>query len=105
MFSATREAVAMARPTVVTVTLTDREGGGLRVHSDDLPGLILSGPDRSQVAAAIIPAIEAIFKHKGMAVTVRPTKPIAEVLQSKSPRDMDVHVQHEQFVIELPEAA
>lgn len=110
MLSAKREAKAMARLTVVTVTLTDREDGGLQVHSDDLPGLILSGPDRAQVAAAIIPAIQAIFKHKGMDVTVRPTKPIGQVLQSKSPRAMDVHVQHEhvqreQFVIELPEAA
>lgn len=97
--------MVMTRLTVVTVTLTDREDGGLRVHSDDLPGLILSGSDRAKVADAIIPAIQAIFKHKGMDVTVRPTKPIAEVLQSKSPRDMDMHVQQEQFVIELPEAA
>jgi hypothetical protein len=103
VLSAKREAMDMARLTVVTVTLTDREDGGLQVHSDDLPGLILSGSDRSVIAAAIIPAIQAIFKHKGMDVTVRPTKPIAEVLQSKSPRDVDVHVQ--QFVVELPEAA
>jgi hypothetical protein len=105
VLSAEREAMAMARLTVVTVTLTDREDGGLQVHSDDLPGLILSGSDKSKVAAAIIPAIRAIFKHKGMDVGVLPTKPIAEVLRSKSPRDMDLHVQHEQFVIELPEAA
>lgn len=94
-----------ARLTVVTVTMADREGGGLRVHSDDLPGLILSGPDRDKVAAAIIPAIHAIFKHKGLDVTVRPTRPISEVLQLKSPREMDMHVHHEQFVIELPAAA
>ena len=103
MLGAKREAIAMARLTVVTVTLTDREDGGLLVHSDDLPGLILSGAHKSAVAAAIIPAIQAIFKHKGMDVTVRPAKPISEVLQSKSPRAMDVHVQ--QFVVELPEAA
>lgn len=92
--------------TVVTVTLEDREDGGLQVHSDDLPGLILSGANRAKVAAAIIPAIEAIFMHKGFKnVIVRPARPIQEVLRSKSPRDMNVHVHHEQFVVELPDAA
>lgn len=96
----------MSPLTVITVTLQDREGGGLSVFSDDLPGLILSGSDRTKVAAAIIPAIKAIFKHKGFKkVIVRPAKPIGQVLQSASPRDMDVHVQTEQFVVELPEAA
>jgi hypothetical protein len=98
----------MPNLTVVTVTLADREDGGLRVFSDDLPGLILSGSDRTQVASAIIPSIEALFRHKGFGdVVVRPTKPVAEVLQSASPRDMDVHVQHEQkqFVVELDAAA
>lgn len=96
----------MPQLTVVTVILQDREDGGLRVYSDDLPGLILSGSDRVKVAASIVPAIEALFEHKGFQrVVVRPTKPIGEVLKSASPRDVDVHVQHEQFVVELPEAA
>lgn len=92
--------------TVITVVLEDREEEGLQVYSDDLPGLILSGPDRTRVAAAIIPSIEALFRHQGFhSVKVRPTRPIREVLRLKSPRDMDVHVHHEQFVIELPDAA
>jgi TctA family transporter len=97
---------AMSSVTVVTVTLQDREGGGLEVFSDDLPGLILSGPDRDKVAAAIIPAIEALFKYRGFErVRVRATTPVSQVLQSASPRDVDIHIQHEQFVVELPEAA
>jgi hypothetical protein len=96
----------MSRLTVITVTLEDREDKGLRVYSDDLPGLILSGPDRAAVAALIIPSIQALFEHKGFHnVIVRPAAPVSEVLRSKSPRDMDVHIQHEQFVVELPEAA
>jgi hypothetical protein len=92
--------------TVVTVTLEDREDGGLRVYSDDLPGLILSGSDRNRVAAQIVPAIEALFAHKGLAgVTVRPAKLISEVLRDDSPRSVNVAVTHEQFVVELPEAA
>lgn len=98
--------VSMPNVTVVTVTLQDREGGGLEVFSDDLPGLILSGSNRDKVASAIIPAIEALFKQKGFAkVIVRPAMPVAQVLQSASPRDVDIHVHYEQFVVELPEAA
>ncbi len=58
--------------TIVTVTLTDREDGGLRVYSDDLPGLILSGSDRHEVVRKIVPAIQALFEYKGFKqVTVR----------------------------------
>jgi hypothetical protein len=91
--------------TIVTVTLEDREDGGLRVYSDDLPGLILSGPNRDSVAEKIAPAIQALFEHKGFrGVVVRAAQPLNTVLQKASPRDMDVHV-HQQFVVELPEAA
>ena len=97
---------AMFSLTVVTVTLKDREGGGLEVFSDDLPGLILSGSDRNKVASAIMPAIEALFRYKGFnKVIVRPATPVGQVLQSASPRDVDIHVHYEQFVVELPEAA
>lgn len=105
MSSTPRETMTMASVTVITVTLSDREDGGLRIYSEDLPNLILSGPDRIVIAAAIVPAIEAIFKRKGFEnVIVRPARPVAEVLQNASPRDVAVHVQHEQqFVVEPPE--
>ena len=98
----------MASWTVVTVTLADREDGGLRVFSNDLPGLILSGSERKRVVASIIPAIKALFEHNGYRkVVVRPTKPVSEVLQPGAPRDMDVHVELErkQFIVEVSEAA
>lgn len=50
---------------VVSVTMEDREDGGLFVYSEDLPGLILSGPDKDAICNCIAPAIEAIFRHKG----------------------------------------
>lgn len=95
------------RLTIVTVTLEDREDGGLRVYSDDLPGLILSGSDRNSVGTKIAPAIQALFEHKGFkGVIVRAAQPLSAVLQQASPRDMDVHIHHEQqFVVELSEAA
>jgi hypothetical protein len=91
--------------TIVTVTLEDRDDGGLRVYSDDLPGLILSGPDHDSVSEKIAPAIRALFEYKGYReVTVRAVQPLGTVLQKASPRDEDVHV-HQQFVVEWPRAA
>jgi len=92
----------MSTFTVVTVTLEDRGDGGLRVFSDTLPGLILSGADKKDVCACIIPAIGAIFEHKGLKVSqIRPSTPIVDVLKRPSPRNMDMHVNHEQFVVEF----
>jgi hypothetical protein len=89
--------------TVVSVTLADREDGGLRVYSDDLPGLILSGADREHTCSLITVAIQEIFAYQGVDVTVRPAKPLSDVLKSASPRNVDMHVQ--QFVIEMKIAA
>ena len=92
--------------TIVVVTLEDREDGGLRVYSDDLPGLILSGPNRDLVVEKIAPAIWALFEHKGFrGVVVRAAQPLNAVLRKASPRDVGVHIHHEQFVVEVPEAA
>jgi hypothetical protein len=94
--------------TIVTVILDDREDGGWRAFSDDLAGLILSGKDRAKVAAAIIPAIQALFRYKGFNdVIVKPARPIGEILQAADHQDLDVHVQHgqNQFVVEFSAAA
>src|ERR1700681_3526420 len=96
-----------SRLTIVTVTLADREDGGLHVYSDDLPGLILSGVGRSEVIAKIVPAIQTLFEHKGIngVISIRAAQPINEVFKSSSPRDMDLQIQHERFVVELTAAA
>jgi hypothetical protein len=86
--------------------MEDRDGGGLRVWSEDLPGLILSGPDKKVVCNAIAPAICRLLERKGLVgVTAHPETPLHQLLQHASPRDVDVHVQHERFVIELAHAA
>ena len=46
---------------IVNVLIQDRPGGGIRVSSDELPGLILSGPDRVKVMAAIPAAVRALL--------------------------------------------
>jgi hypothetical protein len=96
--------------TVITVTLEDAPEGGLRVYSDDLPGLILSGDDREEVAACIVPAIRALLEYKGLSdVEIYPATDIAQVLDRESPRDLDMHVRNavhqERFVVEVRRAA
>jgi len=46
-----------------TIKIMPREDGGLRVLSDDAPGLILSGADPLKVMAAVLPALEALADH------------------------------------------
>jgi hypothetical protein len=51
---------------IVKVVLEDRPDGGVRVWSNDVPGLCLSGKDRTRIIAGIEPAIRAILRHKGI---------------------------------------
>ena len=51
---------------IVNVTIEDREDGGVRVSSQQLPGFNLSGKDRTRVIAAIEPAVRAMLRHKGI---------------------------------------
>lgn len=64
----------------VTITLEDREDGGLRVYSDDLPGLILSHSDRTKVGSDIVPAIDALIAHRRSAALAALAEADAELL-------------------------
>src|SRR5438094_555972 len=86
--------------TIVSVTLDDREDGGIRVSSQDLPNLVLSGINKNAICAAIAPAIQVILERKGLEiVSVKPGRPFQEVLKDPSPRELNMHIQ--QFVVEL----
>jgi hypothetical protein len=88
----------------VTVSLQDREDGGLRVFSDDLPGLILSGPEKKDVIKGIVPAITAILNHSGLKdFSVHPSKSVLDILNGRNPQDVDMHVKR--FVVEYLKAA
>ncbi|MCC6736793.1 MAG: hypothetical protein IT534_11800 [Bauldia sp.] len=79
--------------TTVSVSLDDREDGGLNVYSDSLPGLILSGPDKERVASMIAPAIKTLFENRGLSVVrVEPERPVESVLAGASPRVIGVQV-------------
>lgn len=90
--------------TTITVALEDREDGGLRVFSDDLPGLILSGPHRQKVIETIVPAMTAILEHLGFVdFQIHHTKPMTEIMDGENPQTVDMRVQ--QFVVEYLKAA
>lgn len=44
----------------LTLLILERPDGGLRICSEELPGLILSGPDPVKVCAKIWPAVVAL---------------------------------------------
>lgn len=47
----------------ITVIFERRGDGGLRARSDDMPGLLLSGPDPEAVFDDVIPALHVLAKH------------------------------------------
>lgn len=96
---------------IINVSMEDREDGGLRVRSDELPGLVLSGHSKIAVCAMIKPAILAILRHQGFEnVSVRAAEPFSSALRRPSPRDVAVDVvvpssNRSSFVVELDMAA
>ena len=48
----------------ITIKMGPREDGGLRVWSDDLPGLILSGSDQLKVLQDVGHVIIQLIRHK-----------------------------------------
>src|SRR4051812_24310122 len=100
----TREHHMSKLVTVVTVTIEDMTDGGIRVYSDALPGLMLSGSKKAAICEAIAPAIRALFERKGYKIEgVHANRPIPVVMREPSPREVDMHVL--QFVVEYLEAA
>jgi hypothetical protein len=62
---------AIPRFTKVVVTFEPREGGGLRVYSDDVPGFVLSHKDARAVLADVKPALEVCSHGLQLAQLVR----------------------------------
>jgi len=49
---------------VVTLTFSTRPDGGVRIHSDTLPGLVLSGADVTEVLRDLGPAIRGLLQSE-----------------------------------------
>lgn len=66
----------------VTVTFESRPGGGLRVWSDDVPGLVLSHSDVDAVLEDVKSALEVILSERLCAsIEVKPLANVREVLE------------------------
>lgn len=49
----------------IRIQFSGREDGGLRIWSDDLPGLVLSHADAAAVWRDLGPTVEALLKRNG----------------------------------------
>lgn len=59
-----------------------RENGGLRVWSDDVPGLFLSGADAHAVLSDVVQALETLLEHNlGIKAKVAPVRGLKERLE------------------------
>lgn len=68
----------------ITVTFESRPDGGLRVWSEDVPGLVLSHPDINGVLADVPQAIKTILSHHlGGEIEVSPLENLREALESR----------------------
>lgn len=86
----------------LTVTIEDREDGGLHVRSRDVPGLHLSGADKARVWSMVAPAVKALLEaNRG--VRAKAVFLPEEVLDAPGgPREIKLHVQREaDLLVEL----
>ena len=68
----------------VVVCFERRPDGGLRVYSDDVPGLVLSHTDVDGVLEDVVEALKVILSHKvGADVDVQPLPNIREALEDR----------------------
>lgn len=66
----------------VTVSFESRPDGGLRVWSNDLPGLVLSHPNVDDVLDDVKTALETILSHRLQAkIIVTPLVDVREALE------------------------
>lgn len=67
-------------PHEITVRLIPREDGGLRICSDDVPGLILSSTDLDEIMLDLLPAAEDLMRHNGSMPRTEVRLPRSDVL-------------------------
>ena len=67
---------------VIAVTFEEIEHGLYVTRCDKLPGLALAGPDRTALVRSIPRAIEMLYEHSGLSVTVIPVEPEDDLPQN-----------------------
>jgi hypothetical protein len=94
---------AYTLPAKIVVIFERRHDGGLRVHSEDVPGFLLSHKNWDAVLKDVIPALEGILSGLcGEPIVVRPLTRLRED-QIPVPRDLRRSVQRE--YVTIPAAA
>jgi len=64
----------------IIVTLESRDDGGLRAYSDDVPGFVLSHPNREAVLEDIRPVLETILSAMwGVTVVASPLRSLKQI--------------------------
>lgn len=63
------EAMENTPDAIIHLNLKRREDGGLRIWSDDVPGLMLSGKDESAVLRDVGPALAVLFEQYRKLIT------------------------------------
>jgi hypothetical protein len=82
----------------IVVDFFQREDGGLRATSPDVPGLVLSAADPDAVLQDLAPAIEHIMKlNHGLDVEMRPLTPARQYLESKGVIKPTGQIEHMEF--------
>ena len=84
----------------VTVAVTGRPDGGIRVTSDDVPGLLLSGSDRQRIWSVVGPSVQHLLRANSGLDVVRVTGPMTPPLA-----DGDVAMRVEHLIVEYRAAA
>ena len=78
---------------IISVTFDQQDDGEICVRSNDLPGLILSSPNKDRIVELVKPAITELLKAKGLEIVrVEPTRPFSEVVEGPMPGDVDVAI-------------
>lgn len=78
------DALKQAQSFKIVLRMQMRDDGGLRVWSDDVPGLVLSHSDPAKVLEDIKPALETILSEAfGCDVEARPLGKLPAFLESR----------------------
>lgn len=70
----------MSKLAKIVVRFEEREDGGLRAYSDDVPGFVLSHSNGELVVADVVPALEGILSAMyGIEVEVDPLESLRDL--------------------------
>jgi hypothetical protein len=101
-FPETERAMSESRLKKIAVTLRAREDGGLHIHSADVPGLHLSGPDPQAVWSKLPKAVRALLAaNAGLIVSAVYLPELGPTFVQFSEQDVAMHVRLATVIVEF----